>query len=146
MKKLKLGHHVRRFCVVVPPLITHDSWSPNRIIAHKINFLPKPYFSKKEIRKLWSKKNAFSISIVTKKLFNFFFILAISIISDINLSLSPLCLFLTYPVCCKKVKSGRTFLVSLKELLILSLDLHRTKKWVSNFVWISYLYLFFLLA
>ena len=37
----------------------------------------------------------------------------------------------------------KIFLVSLKELLILFLDLHLIKKWISSFLWISYLCLFF---
>ena len=49
-------------------------------------------------------------------------------------------------VCCKGIKSGTTFLVSQKKLLILFLDLHSGRKSVSSFEWISYLYSFFLLA
>ena len=49
------------------------------------------------------------MSVVTEKPSNFFNP-AISIISDINLPLSPICLFLTYAVCCVEIKSGRTFL------------------------------------
>ena len=30
-------------------------------------------------------------------------------ISDINLPLSPICLFLTYAVCCEDIKFSRTF-------------------------------------
>ena len=45
---------------------------------------------------------------VTKKPCNFF-ILSISITSDINLALSPICLFLSNVVCCEEIKSGRTF-------------------------------------
>ena len=47
--------------------------------------------------------------IVTRKPYNIF-ILAISITSVINLPLSPICLFLTYAVCCEEIKSGRSFL------------------------------------
>ena len=36
------------------------------------------------------------------------FILAVSITSDANLPLSPICLFLTYAVCCEEIKSGKT--------------------------------------
>ena len=48
------------------------------------------------------------MSIVARKSF---FNLAISIISEINLTPSPICLFLTYAVCCVETKSGRTFLI-----------------------------------
>ena len=37
-----------------------------------------------------------------------FFILAISVTSVINLPLSPICVFLTYAVCCEDIKSGKT--------------------------------------
>ena len=71
--------------------------------------LPKPYFSRVKTKKSRSNEsNASSISIATKKPSNFF-ILAISITSDINLPLSPICLFLTYAVCCEDIKSGKTF-------------------------------------
>ena len=40
----------------------------------------------------------------------YFFILAISITSGINLLLSPICLFLTYAIFCEEIKSGRTSL------------------------------------
>ena len=49
----------------------------------------------------------FSMSIATRKPSNFF-ILAISVTSDINLPLSSICLFLTYVVCCEDIKSGKT--------------------------------------
>ena len=45
------------------------------------------------------------MTIVTKKRS----ILAIYIIPDINFSLSAICLFLTYTVCCYDIRSGRTF-------------------------------------
>ena len=62
-----------------------------------------------EIRKLWSNEsNAISMYIVTRKPSNLFN-LVISIISDINLPPSTICLFLTYVVCCVEIKSGRTF-------------------------------------
>ena len=47
------------------------------------------------------------MSIANKKPSNFF-ILEISVTSDINLSLSPICLFSTYTVCYEESKSGRT--------------------------------------
>ena len=50
----------------------------------------------------------FQYPLLLKKLSNFY-ILAISITSDINLPLSPICLFLTYAVCCIDIKSGKTF-------------------------------------
>ena len=49
------------------------------------------------------------MTIITRKTSNFFN-LAIFIISDINLPLSPICLFLTYAVYCVEIKSERTFL------------------------------------
>ena len=75
----------------------------------------------------------FQYPLQLKKLCNVF-ILAVSITSDINLPLSPVCLFLTYTVCCEDIKSGKTFLVSLKEFLILFLDLYLIKKWVFSFL------------
>ena len=55
-----------KYFVVVPPLITQDSWSLSKIFTHKIEFLPKPYFSRVKIKKSWSNEsNAFSISIAT---------------------------------------------------------------------------------
>ena len=42
----------------------------------------------------------------------YFFILSVSIISDINLPPSAIFLFLTYAVCCEDIKSGRTFFSS----------------------------------
>ena len=88
--------------VVVPPLITHDSWS--------LSFLSKSYFYSAKIRKLWfSESNAFSMTIVTRKPSNFPN-LAISIRSDINISLSPICLFLICALCCVEIRSGRTIL------------------------------------
>ena len=48
------------------------------------------------------------MSIVTRKPSNSF-ILAI-FISDINLPLSAICLFLKYTVRCEEIKSGKTFL------------------------------------
>ena len=59
-----------------------------------------------------------------------FFILEISITSDINLPFLPICLFLKYAVCCEDIKSIK---ISLKELLILFLDLHLIKIWVYSF-------------
>ena len=57
------------------------------------------------------------MSTVTRKPSNFF-TLVISVTADINLPLSPICLFLTFAICCEEIKSGRIFLVSQKELLI----------------------------
>ena len=71
-------------------------------------------------------------NIVVSHNFPIFFMLAISITSDITLSLSPICLFLTCVFCCQEIKSVKTFLVSQKDLLILFLVLHPTKKWVSR--------------
>lgn len=48
------------------------------------------------------------MSIATKKFSNFFYF-SNSITSDMNLSLSPMCLFLTHAVCCEVFKYGRTF-------------------------------------
>ena len=50
------------------------------------------------------------MTIVTTKPSNFFN-LVISIISDINLPPSPICLFLTYAVYCVEIKSARTFII-----------------------------------
>ena len=50
----------------------------------------------------------FQYPLLLKKLSNFY-ILAISITSDINLPLSPICLFVTYVVFCEVIKSGKTF-------------------------------------
>ena len=71
-------------------------------------------------------------NIVVSHNFPIFFMLAISITSDITLSLSPICLFLTCVFCCQEIKSVKTFLVSQKDLLILFLVLHPTKRWVSR--------------
>ena len=49
------------------------------------------------------------MSIVTRKPSNFFN-LAISLESDIDLPLSPICLFLTYAVYCEEIKFGIIFL------------------------------------
>ena len=43
-----------------------------------------------------------------QKHFSIFFNLANSITLDINLPPSPICLFLTYAVCCEDIKSGKT--------------------------------------
>ena len=75
------------------------------------------------------------MSIATKNII--FFILAISITSDINLPLSPLCLFLAYAVCCEEIKSGKTFFSFCERASDIFLDLHLTKKWVS-YLWISF--------
>ena len=48
------------------------------------------------------------MSIVTKKSSNLFYF-SNSITSDINLSFSPMGLFLTHAVCCEVFKCGRTF-------------------------------------
>ena len=73
------------------------------------------------------------MSIATKK--PSFFILAISITSDINFPFLPVCLLLTFVkrFVVKRLNLVIFFLVSLKELLTLFLDLHLTKKWVSSF-------------
>ena len=58
----------REYFIVVPSLRTHDSKSLNKIFTHEIKFLSKAYFSKTEIKKLWSNEsNAFSMTIATKK-------------------------------------------------------------------------------
>ena len=44
--------------------------------------------------------------IATKKT-STFFTLAISITLDNNLPLSPICLFLTYTICCEEIESGK---------------------------------------
>ena len=49
------------------------------------------------------------MSIVTRKPSNFFN-LVISLESDVDLPLSPICLFLTYAVCCEEIKFGTIFL------------------------------------
>ena len=46
------------------------------------------------------------MSVVTEKP-SIFLISVISIISDINLPLSPICLFLTSAACYEEIKSGR---------------------------------------
>ena len=48
------------------------------------------------------------MSIVTKKSSNLFYF-SNSITSDINLSFSPMGLFLTHAACCEVFKCGRTF-------------------------------------
>ena len=73
------------------------------------------------------------MSFVTKKSCNFF-ILAISITSDINLPLSPICLLLKNVVCCEEIKSGRTFFNFSEKAFDIILDLHLRKKWVSSFI------------
>ena len=66
----------RNFFVLVPPLRTHDSWFLDKIFTHEMKLLPKPYFSKAEIKKLWSNEtNAFSMFIVTKRPSIFFLVL-----------------------------------------------------------------------
>ena len=64
-------------------------------------------------------------------------------ISNIILPLFPVCLFLSQAVCCEDIKLVELFLVSQRELLLLFWDLHPTRKWVTSFEWISYLYPFF---
>ena len=96
-----------KYFVVAPPLRTHDCW--DKIFTHETKFLLKSYFFKVETNRLWSdESNVFSMSIVTKKRSSFF-ILAVSVISDVNLLLSRICLFLAYAVCYEDIKSGRTF-------------------------------------
>ena len=58
--------------------------------------------------------------------------LAIFMISDINLPLLQIYLFLISAVFVMISNLAELFLVSQKELLILFLDLHSIKKWVSN--------------
>ena len=80
----------------------------------------------------------FSMSIVTKR--PSFFILAIPIISDINLPLLSIYLFLMNVLSFEDTNLLELFLS--KEVLISFLDLHSTKKWLSSFEWTLYLYLF----
>ena len=83
------------------------------------------------LRKSWIRLQG-PPNIVVSHNFPIFFMLAISITSDITLSLSPICLFLTCVICYQEIKSVRIFLVSQKDLLILFLVLHPTKRWVSR--------------
>ena len=76
------------------------------------------------------------MTIVTTKPSNFFN-LVISIISDINLPPSPICLFLTYAVYCVEIKSARTFIILSErafDIIFIFLNLYLIKKWVSSFV------------
>ena len=62
------------------------------------------------MRKVWSNElKAFSISIVTKNPYLLRMSL-ISVMSAINLPLSPINLFSTYVVCCGEIKLERTLL------------------------------------
>ena len=111
----------------------------NETFTHEIKFWPKKFFSKPKVNKLWSNvSNAFSMSMVTKR--PSFFILAIPRISDINLPLLSIYLFLINALSCEDTNLLELFLS--KEVLISFLDLHSTKKWVASFEWTSYLYLF----
>ena len=56
-----------KYWVVLPPFITQESWSFNKISVHVIKLLPNPHFRKTELAKSWSRESkAFSISIVTR--------------------------------------------------------------------------------
>ena len=60
--------------------------------------------------KVWSNESkAFSISIVTKNP-SLLRTPVLSMMSAINLPLSPINLFSTYTVCCGEIKLGKTFL------------------------------------
>ena len=54
-KKAEIGSHSRaplpseKLFVFVPTLITQDSGSLSKTFTHKINILPKPYFSRMKI-------------------------------------------------------------------------------------------------
>ena len=72
------------------------------------------------------------MSVITSKHSNSF-ILAIFITSDINLPLSPICLFLTYAVWFGEIKFGRTFFSFSERAFDIFFDLHLLKKWVSSF-------------
>ena len=88
----------RKYFVVVASLKTHNSLFLNKIFTHEIQLLPTPYFYKVEIKKLWSNElNPFSISVRCNEE-TFIFILAFSIISNTNLLLSPIYLFLRYTI------------------------------------------------
>ena len=101
----------------------------------KAIFLRKPYFSSVNNRKLWSNQWNTSWMYLTIKNLSAFLILAISAASDICLQLSPICLFLTYAVYCKNIKSGWIcFEFPWKSFWYL---------WVPSFVWISDLCFFF---
>ena len=126
-----------KYFLVVPPVTIHKT--PELLVK----FLPiRSNFDQSHIFLQWKLKNCDLLNqMISQCLLQLkiliFFILAISVTSDINLPLSLICLFLTYAV--KRLNLVKFFLVSLKELLILFLDLHLIKSWVSNFLWISYL-------
>ena len=114
-----------KYFVVVPPLMTHDSWFFKMISIHEIKFWPNPNLFKTEIKNLWSNESkAFSRSIFTKKS-SIYWVLAISIISDTNLPLSPMFLLWTYAVCCADIRHGKIFL---RVLWIIFSYQHLTKK------------------
>ena len=71
-----------------------------------------------------------------------FYISAISITSDINLSLSPICLFLIYTISCVEIKSGRTFFTFSEETFDIIFRLKSDKEMGLQFC-INLLSLFF---
>ena len=76
--------------------------------------------------------------------FLFCFVLGISITSDINLLLSPLFLLLSCNVCCVEIKSGRNSFNFSERFFHIIFRSTFNKKWLSNYLWICYLYLYFL--
>ena len=118
--------------------MAHDSWSFSKIFDHEKKFWQKPCFHNAEIRKLWfNKSKAFSMSILTEKLFypaspvsngsravvtEENYPPTLTLILTLILTLSgrqfssggnvrspfPICLFLTYVVCCEEINSEIT--------------------------------------
>ena len=111
-----------KYWVVVAPFITHDCWYFKKSSVQVIKFFPKQNFFQTEIRKLWSgESKTFSISMITRNSI----ILKqplISIMSEINIPISPINLFFTEPVCCEKINVGKVvfhlFKITFDEIFV----------------------------
>ena len=89
-----------------------DSCCVIKVLIQLTKLLPKPNLFHTEMIKIWyNESKAFSISIVIENS-SLLKMLVISVMSAINLPLSPVNLFLPYTtcVCCNEIKLGRTFL------------------------------------
>ena len=87
-----------------------------------MNFWPNPIFFKTRTKNLWSNQSkAFPTSIATEKVF-ICWILAIAIVSDINLSLSPMFLFWYYSVWSAGIRHSKIsfnlFAIALDDIFI----------------------------
>ena len=96
--------------VAFPLLIMQDSCFEIKVSIQQTKLLPNLNLLNTEIWKAWSDElKGFSISIFTKNT-SLLKMSVISVISAINLLLSPINRFLPYVVCCGEIELGRTFL------------------------------------